>query len=80
MAKENRYFQLKLCVITPKILLSNLGGVRILNYLRYLKKQNNKLWEFNIMAMEKKVTWGLTYFDQLCNQLVVQLMSSQFSM
>ena len=33
IAKDNRYFQLEFCVITPKILLSSLGGVRIFNYL-----------------------------------------------
>ena len=49
---------MKLSVITPKKLLSNLGEV-----LSAFFKQTTKLWEFNIMDMEK-VTWSLTSFDQ----------------
>ena len=37
--KKNWHFQLKLSVITPQILMSNLGGVRIFNYLRYVRNK-----------------------------------------
>ena len=61
MRKENWYFQLKLCVITPKILLSNLFGVRIFNYLRYVWNKTINFLTNNIMAMEKS-DMGLNLF------------------
>ena len=54
---------MKLCVIKPKKLLSNLGGVRFLStfdifLVKQLNFRNLTLW------LWKTVTWGLTYFDQ----------------
>ena len=48
MPKENLYFHLKPSVVTPKILLSNLGGLLLICF-----KETTKHWESNIMAMEK---------------------------
>ena len=68
MHNETRYFQLKHCMITPKISLSYLGGVRISNYLRYyLNKQLN--FENLALWLWKKVTRGVNFFAKFTNVL-----------
>ena len=60
ISKDNLYFQLNLCVIIPKLLLSNLISVRVFNCFDSFIK-TTKLQEFNIMHMEK-TDMGLNVF------------------
>ena len=56
-SKGHRYFQFEFCVITPKILLSNLSWVRVFNCSRYF--WNEQLCDFNINRPVEKTDMGL---------------------
>ena len=62
-SKDNQYFLLKLCVVTPKTMLSNFSRVRAFCCFRYFG--NNQLNRVDIASRlnfgnVEKLTWGLT--------------------
>ena len=68
MLKATGSFQLKLCEITPKMLLSNISSD---SNFSYFISFGNKRLNFGILTLRlwKKITWGLTYFDQFIYSL-----------
>ena len=61
MSYDNRkYLQMKLCVMAKDtVVYLELS----FSLFKIFLKLSTKLWICNIMPMEKKMIWGLTYFD-----------------